>query len=411
MTDSTMNTSDVSTTIASVLGFRVGSVDAGLRKQPAPDLTLIAADKSCVAAGIFTTNRVQAAPVILDRARLEDHPERIRAVLINAACANACTGDEGMRNAEQTAAWAAESIGCAPDEVLVMSTGVIGVQLPIAKFQAHIPKAAKSLRADGWMDAARAIMTTDTKPKTASITINGYTIVGMAKGAGMIAPNMATMLAVIATDADIEQSVLQKALRQAANSTFNRIVIDGDMSTNDTLLALASGTSGVKIGADPSRFGFTGALYRVCKQLAQGIVRDGEGVTKFITLHVVGADTREHAHQIANTIAISPLVKTAFYGGDANWGRILMAAGRAGVEIDPAKIALWYEAGEKDPKGGLQLVQDGTPLRYDETQANLIAASAEVTVTLDLGMGDAPATVWTCDLSHDYVSINGHYRT
>jgi len=402
---------DVSTDIASVAGFRVASVDAGLRKQPAPDLTLIVADAPYTAAGVFTTNRVQAAPVILDRARLADHPDRIRAVLINAGCANAATGDPGLRNAEQCAAWAAESIGCAADEVLVMSTGVIGVQFAMEKFKAAIPIAAAALRPDGWMDAARAIMTTDTRPKTASITANGFTIAGIAKGAGMIAPNMATMLAVIVTDADIPHDVLQRALGQAAAATFNHIVIDGDMSTNDTLLALASGTSGVQIGADPSRFGFTGALYRVCKQLAQAIVRDGEGATRFITLHILHADEPAHAYQIANTIATSPLVKTAFYGGDANWGRILAAAGRAGIEFDPAKLALWYEEGEKEPAGGLQLVANGTPLAYDEAQANAIAASPEVTVTLDIGMGDAPATVWTCDLSHDYVSINGHYRT
>lgn len=402
---------DISTTIASVPGFRAAGIDAGLRKQPAPDVALIAADKPCTAAGVFTTNRVKAAPVILDQQRIEQNPDRVRAVLINAACANACTAEQGLHNAEQSAAWTAEALGCSADEVLVMSTGVIGVQLPMDKLQKGIPAAAAALKAEGWSDAAHAIMTTDTRPKMASITTNGYTIAGIAKGAGMIAPNMATMLSVIVTDTDISHEVLQRALGQAAGASFNQIVIDGDMSTNDTVLALANGASGVQIGTDPSRFGFTGALYRVCKQLAQAIVRDGEGVTRFITLHVINAEERSQAHTIANTIATSPLVKTAFYGGDANWGRILAAAGRAGVEFDAGKLSLWYESGECDPGGGLQLCKNGVPLDYDDAAANAIAASPEVTVTLDLGMGTAASTVWTCDLSHDYVSINGHYRT
>jgi glutamate N-acetyltransferase/amino-acid N-acetyltransferase len=227
----------------------------------------------------------------------------------------------------------------------------------------------------------------------------------------MIAPNMATMLCTIVTDAEVSPKQLRRSLRQAVEPSFNRIVIDGDTSTNDTVLLLANGASGVKIGNDPSRFMFTGALFRVCKALAQAVVRDGEGVTRFITLHVTHAESAESAHQIANTIATSPLVKTAFYGGDANWGRIFMAAGRASIEIQPEKLSLWYEAGECNPGGGLQLVANGTPLNYEDATANAIAGSPEVTVTLDLGLGDATATVWTCDLSHEYVSINGHYRT
>ncbi len=402
---------DISTLIDFVPGFRAAGVDAGLRKQAAPDLALIAADQVCTAAGVFTTNLVRAAPVVWDETQIKNNPDRIRAVLINAACANACTAEQGLQNTGQSAAWAASALGCTPNEVLVMSTGVIGVQLPMDKLEKGIPAAASALRPEGWADAARAIMTTDTRPKMASVSVNGYTIAGIAKGAGMIAPNMATMLSVIVTDADIPHEVLQRALRQAANASFNRIVIDGDMSTNDTVLALANGASGVKIGADPSQLGFTGALFRVCRQLAQAIVRDGEGVTRFITLHVINAETNADAHKIANTIATSPLVKTAFYGGDANWGRILAAAGRAGVALDPAKLSLWYEPGETEPSGGLQLCKNGVPLAYDDKAANTIAASPEVTVTLDLGAGTGTATVWTCDLSHDYVSINGHYRT
>lgn len=395
---------EVRDTITAVPGFRASAVDAGLRKLPAPDLALIVADQPCTAAGVFTTNYVKAAPVLIDQARLEAKPNHMRAVLINAACANACTGDEGLRNAEQSAAWVAEAIGCAPDEVLVMSTGVIGVQLPMDKLQKGIPAAAAALSESGWHDASTAIMTTDTRPKRFSVNVSGIHIAGIAKGAGMIAPNMATMLSMIATDAVISVELLRRALREAVEQSFNRIVIDGDMSTNDTVLLFASGASAKTVGKDVDYHAeFLPGLTAVCKALSQAIVRDGEGVTRFITLNVTGARSTAEARQIANTIAISPLVKTAFYGGDANWGRIMMAAGRAGVELDQNKLSLWYD--------DLQLVANGTPLDYDDAQANARAAQPEVTVRLDLGLGDQAATLWTCDLSHEYVSINGHYRT
>jgi glutamate N-acetyltransferase/amino-acid N-acetyltransferase len=397
-------TLEVHDTITAVPGFRASAVDAGLRKLPAPDLALIVADQPCTAAGVFTTSYVKAAPVLIDQGRLAAKPNNMRAVLINAACANACTGEEGLRNAEQSAAWVAKAIGCAPDEVLVMSTGVIGVQLPMNKLQSGIPAAVAALSEAGWHDAATAIMTTDTRPKHFSVNANGITIAGIAKGAGMIAPNMATMLSMIATDAVISAELLRQALREAVEQSFNRIVIDGDMSTNDTVLLYASGASGKTVGKDVGYYSdFLPGLTSVCKALSQAIVRDGEGVTRFITLNVTGARSVEEARQIANTIAISPLVKTAFYGGDANWGRIMMAAGRAGVELDQNKLSLWYD--------DLQLVANGTPLNYDDAQANARAAQPEVTVRLDLGLGDQEATIWTCDLSHEYVSINGHYRT
>jgi glutamate N-acetyltransferase/amino-acid N-acetyltransferase len=397
-------TLEVQDTISAVPGFRASAVDAGLRKLPAPDLALIVADQPCTAAGVFTTNYVKAAPVLIDQARLEAKPNHMRAVLINAACANACTGDEGLRNAEQSATWVAQAVGCAPDEVLVMSTGVIGVQLPMHKLQKGIPAAAAALSESGWHDASTAIMTTDTRPKRFSVNVSGIHIAGIAKGAGMIAPNMATMLSMIATDAVISVEFLRRALREAVEQSFNRIVIDGDMSTNDTVLLFASGASGKAVGTDVSyESEFLPGLTAVCKALSQAIVRDGEGVTRFITLNVTGARSTAEARQIANTIAISPLVKTAFYGGDANWGRIMMAAGRAGVKLDQNKLSLWYD--------DLQLVANGTPLDYDDAQANARAAQPEVTVRLDLGLGDQEATLWTCDLSHEYVSINGHYRT
>lgn len=393
-----------------IRGFRVGVVDAGLYasygKTTRPDLTLIASDRPCAAAGVFTTNLVKAAPVLLDQARLRAKPNGMKAVLINTACANACTGDPGQKNAEQTAVWTAQALQCEADEVLVMSTGVIGVQLPMPQFEAGIPKAALALDPGSWDDASKAIMTTDTRPKIASVIAHeGYTIIGIAKGAGMIAPNMATMLAVIATDAAISPERLDQSLREAVKTSFNRVVVDGDMSTNDTVIALANGASEVQIG-DPgstSDFEFQKYLQAVCAALAEQIVRDGEGATKFIHLTVSGARTEAEAHQIANTIATSALVKTAFYGGDANWGRILAAAGRAGVDLDQGKMALWYD--------DLQLVAAGTPLPYDESRANAIAQQENITVRLDLGLGSQLAVVYTCDLSHDYVSINGHYRT
>jgi len=392
----------VQETIPAVGGFTVSSVDAGLRKQAAPDVTLIVAERPVTAAGVFTTNHVKAAPVLLDQGVLAADSSTIRAVLINAACANACTGELGMENARTTQSWVAEQVGCTSQQVLVMSTGVIGVQLNMPKMQAGIQAAAQSLRVDAWAEAAAGIMTTDTKPKAASLQLDGYTIAGIAKGAGMIAPNMATMLSCIVTDAAISPALLQQALSAATQQSFNCVVIDGDMSTNDTLIALASGASGVTIGpAELERF--TAALTAVCVNLAQKIVRDGEGATRFITINVKGAATVADARLIANTIATSPLVKTAFYGGDANWGRILAAAGRAGVTFDQRQTALWYD--------DLQLVAAGTPLPYDESRANALAGQSEVSVTLDLGSGPAAAVVWTCDLSHDYVSINGHYRT
>jgi glutamate N-acetyltransferase/amino-acid N-acetyltransferase len=390
--------------IEGVKGFSASGIDAGLRKQPAPDLALIAADRPCAAAGVFTTNLVRAAPVIVDEARLRANPDRIRAILINAAVANACTGEPGLYKAEQSAIWTAQALNCRPEEVLVMSTGVIGVQLPIEKIQSGIPVAVSELRPDGWSSAARAIMTTDTKPKRASYEIDGINVSGIAKGSGMISPNMATMLAVVATDANVPVVLLQRALREAVDRSFNRIVVDGDMSTNDSVVVMASGAGDVTVAEnDGTLASLTIGLSAVCMTLARQIVYDGEGATKFISIRVTGARSIEEARQIGRTIASSTLVKTAFYGGDANWGRILAAAGRAGVELNAKKLALWYD--------DLQLVLDGTPVNYDEARANTIAGQPEITIKLDLGMGLQEATVWTCDLTHEYVDINGHYRT
>ncbi|MFQ3534838.1 MAG: bifunctional glutamate N-acetyltransferase/amino-acid acetyltransferase ArgJ [Aggregatilineales bacterium] len=389
-------------------GFRLGALDAGLYaffgKPTRPDLTLIASETDCTAAAVFTTNLVKAAPVLLDQAHLAAEPSTIRAVLINTASANACTGERGLANAAQCAAWTAEALACRKEQVLVMSTGVIGTHLPMPRLQVGIQRLAEQLSdaPEMWQAAARAIMTTDTRPKLAHATFGEAALIGIAKGAGMIAPNMATMLSLIATDVRISPDLLQPIMRRAADRSFNCIVVDGDMSTNDTVLVMANGLSRVVVD-EQNAARFEAALTELCIRLAQAIVRDGEGATKFITIHITGARSALEARQIGNTIATSALVKTAFYGGDPNWGRILAAAGRAGVPLDAARLSLWYN--------DLQLVADGAPLNYDEARAKLHAQQSELTVRVDLGLGAAEATLWTCDLSHDYVSINGHYRT
>lgn len=382
-----------------VTGFQAGGVSIGLRKSGRPDFAMIVSDTDCTLAAVFTTNQVKAAPVLYNMERLQHNASRIRAVVTNAANANACTGEQGLMNSRQTAAWVAAELGIEPEQVLVQSTGVIGVQLPMEKFASGIPSAAAALDEGGWAAAAHAIMTTDTRPKAVSRQCSGYTITAIAKGSGMIAPNMATMLAMIVTDAHISQPTLQTTLSRVNQVSFNCISVDGDTSTNDTVLLLANGASGV----EPDLAEFEAALTEVCTELAHMIVRDGEGATKFITITVSDAPDDSSAHAIANTIATSPLVKTAFYGSDANWGRIVAAAGRAGVALDPTAFQLWFDA--------LQVVANGTPTDYQEAEAAAIFAQEEITVHLVVGAGQGQATVWTCDFSHEYVSINADYRT
>jgi glutamate N-acetyltransferase / amino-acid N-acetyltransferase len=408
---------EVRSEIEHVVGFQVAGVHAGLKKDGALDMALIVSEVPCVAAGVFTTNRVKAAPVLVDMERLKANATHMRAVAVNTRCANACTGQQGIDNANQMAAWTAEAVGCKDEDVLVLSTGVIGTQLPMEKIHAGIEKAELAL-GHGWYAAAKAIMTTDTKPKLASVSVTKadgrrYIVAGMSKGAGMIAPNMATMLGVIITDAGMTAEQAQKALSAAAKVTYNRIVVDGDMSTNDTVLLLANGAAGAKLDSAQDEAQFLQALTAVSKKLAQDIVRDGEGVTKFITLSIKGAPDDAAALQIANAIATSPLVKTAFFGNDANWGRIVAAAGRSGVAIEPEKTRLWLSPGEVENVGGiaLQLFDAGMPTDYSEETATAIIKEPSVSVILDCGMGSGSAVVWTCDLSHDYVSINGDYRS
>jgi len=407
---------NLKTIISGVKGFSVAGIHGGLKKNGAPDIALILADRDCVGAGVFTTNKAQAAPVVVSQDTLKKNASQLRAVMINTTSANAMTGLTGIENAKTVMRWVAEHAQIQPEQVLVMSTGVIGTQLPMPKLEQGIPALVEALGQD-WVSTAKAIMTTDTRPKLFSLrvyTMDGdYTIAGISKGAGMIAPNMATMLGVIVTDAKLTQSQAEQALKATNATTFNRIVIDGDMSTNDTVFLLASGASGVLLKTPVDLEQFQNALEIVMKALAQAIVRDGEGVTKFITLHITGAPDTQTAHTIAHTIATSPLVKTAFFGGDANWGRMIAAAGRAGVAFNPETARLWITAGEELFEGdkGLLLFEGGLPTRYSEADASEIFNKESIHVSLDLGLGKTEATVWTCDLSNEYVAINADYRS
>ncbi|HEU4323084.1 MAG TPA: bifunctional glutamate N-acetyltransferase/amino-acid acetyltransferase ArgJ [Roseiflexaceae bacterium] len=396
-------------------GFRASAVACGLKTSSAMaasalDLALVAAEGPCSAAGMFTTNRVKAAPVLYDQEVLAQSAGHIRAVIANAGCANACTGSRGMADARRMAELTAYALRCQPDEVLVLSTGVIGRHLDMEKVTRGIAEVSSPVAERGAGAAARAIMTTDTRPKVATrtLTLDGRTVTisGFCKGAGMIHPNMATMLAVVTTDAVLAPETLHTALRAAAERSFNRISVDGDTSTNDTLLLLASGASGIEPTGDDLR-AFTAALTDLCIDLAKQIARDGEGATRLIEIHVTGARDEGQAHTVANSIARSPLVKTAIHGGDPNWGRILAAAGYSGAAIDPDKLLLSFGP-QAEP---LLVVSAGLPVAHDEREASALFRADPVFIRLDLGLGDAAATVWTCDFSAEYVAINAHYTT
>ena len=396
--------------VNSPAGFVAGVAAAAIKKPGRPDMALVVSKRPSTAAAVFTRNQVVAAPVIVDRETMAQNAHHIRAVVANAGNANACTGEQGLANAREMQRLTAKSLNCKPAQILVLSTGVIGVQLPMDRLAQGIRQAAQGLDAANGLAAAEAIMTTDTHSKQTAVTVQlsggVVTIGGMAKGSGMIHPNMATMLAVLTTDAAIEAEQLQGVLATAVDRSFNRISVDGDTSTNDTVLLLANGLSGVALADETDVALFEQALAQVCLNLAHQIVRDGEGATKFVTLHVGGAASNDDAHRIAETIATSPLVKTAFAGSDANWGRILAAAGRAGVVFDQNQVSLDIEGENR-----LQLVANGTPTNYAEADAATIFAQAEFAIHLDLNSGPGQATLWTTDLSHDYVSINADYRT
>lgn len=401
-------------TIDTVGGFMAAGVHCGLRTRGALDLAMVTSEADSSAAGIFTTNQVKSAHVRYDIAQLATHADKMRAVVINSKIANVCTGEEGERNTARMAELAAQEIGCEPQQVLVMSTGIIGPQLPMHKVEPGIQAAAASLASDpkSWNTTALAIMTTDTRPKMASIEGDGYRIAGIAKGSGMIAPNMATMLSMLVTDAAIPADVLQQSLRKVADTSFNRITVDGDTSTSDTVLLFANGHSGKTITGGAELDAFESALMQVTQHLAKEIVRDGEGATKFIAIEVDGAPDDTSAYVLANTIASSPLVKTAFAGSDANWGRIMMAAGRAGIPFDQNQANLWFDyGGEGVTERALQVFQAGRPTDYLESDAADIFAAPEISLRLQLGEGAGTCVVWTCDLSHQYVTINADYRT
>jgi glutamate N-acetyltransferase/amino-acid N-acetyltransferase len=388
-------------------GFLASGVRAGVRKSR-PDVALIVAEKGANAAAVFTTNRFQAAPVVLSKAALKKSRGRVKAVVVNSGCANAVTGKPGEDAARRVREKTAELLQCPEHEVFLASTGVIGVVLPDKKVRVALPAAIARLSSGGVDAMSLAILTTDAGPKVAqaSFKIGGKRgrVVGIAKGAGMIHPNMATMLAFVMTDAAATPDFLKGALREATNSTFNGITVDGDTSTNDTVLLMASGAlgnesfSGSTDGAD-----FKRALREVCRQLAWMIVRDGEGATRVMELEVRGARTEREAKIAAHAIATSPLVKTALHGGDPNWGRILAAVGRSGVRFSTRKISL--------DAGNLTLVKDGAPAVYREKDAARIFARERVPITVDLGSGKASATLLSADFGHDYISLNTDYRS
>jgi glutamate N-acetyltransferase/amino-acid N-acetyltransferase len=391
-------------------GFRAAATACGLRAGGGLDLALVWSERPVAAAGVFTTNRVKAAPVLLDQEVLGRNTGGIRAVIANAGCANACTGPRGRADARRTAELVAQTLGCSTDQVLVLSTGVIGRPLDMDKVTRGIAALGTPGAEQGGEAVARAILTTDTRIKTATADLaigdTRCAIRGFAKGAGMIHPGMATMLSVITTDAALPPGALHEALRSAVARSFNRVSVDGDMSTNDTVLLLASGEASVPLEGEGVA-AFTAALTGVCASLARQIARDGEGATRLVEITVTGARDEAEAHTVADSIARSPLVKTAIHGGDPNWGRVLAAAGYSGAAIDPDKLTLAFGA----PDERVTVVRGGLPVPYDERTASARLKVDPVCVRLDLGLGPAETTVWTCDFSAEYVAINAHYTT
>ena len=384
-------------------GFSAGAVAAGIKNasQKRLDLGVIVSAVPCNTAAVFTTNKIKAAPVLLDRKRLKSG--KARGVVANSGCANACTGPQGMADALEMTELAADLTGLKANEVLVASTGVIGTLLPMERIRKAIPKIKFSVA--GGHDVARAIMTTDTVPKEAAVKAGGFTIGGISKGAGMIAPDMATLLCFLTTDANVELGFLKTALRRAVDMSFNMISIDGDGSTNDTVLIMANGKAGgpaIKRGS-PKAALFQAALEKICIYLARANARDGEGATRLIEVIVEGAANEADARKAARTIVSSSLVKTAVHGCDPNWGRVVAAAGRSGAALEPDKIALEI--------GGIPLVKAGAPVAFNEAKVVRALGSEEVKIVLDLNLGRAKATAWGCDLSAEYVKINAEYTT
>ncbi|MDD6859687.1 MAG: bifunctional glutamate N-acetyltransferase/amino-acid acetyltransferase ArgJ [Collinsella sp.] len=406
--------------VTAAAGFKAAGIHAGFRKNPERlDYALVVPDKPCPGAGVFTTNRFCAAPVQVSRANLGGTDKGygiIAGVSINSGNANAATGETGLACARETCNIASQVIGCEPQQILVASTGVIGQILPIDTFETAIPSAYEALSAHGGADAARAIMTTDTHSKEYAVRYsseaaghadNTYTVGGMCKGSGMIMPNMATMIAVITTDAPVESAALHTLLLSTVTQTFNKVTVDSDTSTNDTCIMLASGAAAADAEAivegtdafDELAF----AVHEVCESLARNIAADGEGASKLVTVNVTGAANDEEADIAARAVANSPLVKTCIAGHDCNWGRVAMALGKCGVKFNQEDVSI--------DMMGMPVCRDGLTVPFDEDEALRRFEAPEIVISADLGAGDAATTVWTCDLTHEYISINGDYRS
>lgn len=396
--------------IFAVAGVELGTTMAAIRKPNRRDMMVMRFAQGTNAAGVFTQNRFAAAPVQVCRAH-QSVTKAVRGLVVNTGIANAGTGEAGLADAKAECEALARELGCKSEETLVFSTGVIMEPLPMDRLLAGIPKAVENLSSDNWIEAAQAIMTTDTVPKAFSskAIIDGklLTITGISKGSGMIEPNMATMLGFIATDAGVAPDVLAKVAKRVADASFNRITVDGDTSTNDSFIVIATGKSElvVESEADPRFEALVEALTIVARHLAQSMVRDGEGATKFITVNVQGARTQAEALQVCYAVAHSPLVKTAFFASDPNLGRILAAVGNARVaDLDAGQVNLWLDDVQVARNGG-------RASEYKEEDGVRVMAKPEILVRIDLGRGSAEETVWTTDLSHDYVSINADYRS
>ena len=390
-------------TATSPQGFLAGAVLSGISRQKELDLAILCSQKPCTAAGVFTTNVIKAVPLILSQKHLQDRSAQ--AVVVNSGCANACTGDAGMADAEETATLVAEKLSISPADVLVASTGVIGVPLPMERVRAGIP--GITLTSEGGHELAKAMMTTDTSAKEIAVFVeakpDGFTIGGVAKGAGMIHPDMATMLCFLATDAAVDAGFLQSALQKAVDASFNMISIDGDTSPSDMVVLLANGLARSEAIDDRNGERFQKALDEVCLYLAKCIARDGEGATKLIEVTVEGALTEAEARLAARTIVSSPLVKAAMHGNDPNWGRIVAALGRSGAKVTETKLGVYLN--------DVCVMKQGGPVPFDKQKVSRSLAGKEVSLMVHLNLGGGKAAAWGCDLSEEYVTINSAYTT
>ena len=392
--------------ITSVLGIKATGIHAGLKRKK-KDLALIVSDKPASAAGTFTLNKVKAAPLIVSQEVIKKG-NKVKAILVNSGNANACTGERGYNDALESQKYCAEKLAVAQDEVIISSTGVIGEYMPMHILKTGIDSIVAQVSDDGGMKAARAILTTDLVEKSFAVKVKlscgEITIGGIAKGSGMIMPNMATMLAFIATDTEIDNNLLQKMLVRSVNNSFNKITVDGDTSTNDMVVLIANGISGIRITEDSQDAKlFEQALQAISIDMAKAVVTDGEGATKMITVEVKGGQSVTDVDKIAQTIANSPLVKTAVYGSDANWGRIISAAGRSGVEFDPKKVEIKFN--------DMTILSPNFGHDFDEEEATVILSESNIVISVDLNDGDAKTTWWTCDFTEKYIEINASYRS